>query len=405
MGSRVLTDVFIRALKPAPAGKRYAVSDAVVPGLRVRVTERGTKTFILWRRLRRGARTATALVLGRFGELTLAQARVKAREWIVQIVAGKDPRVAERATRANTFAVVMEDYLARHVRGRLRKAADVEREMRGELLSRWKDQPLATITRADIIRMVDEIKGRGAVYQAHNMLSHCKCFFGWCVERGVLEHSPADHISRNRLIGARKSRTRVLNDDEIASFWTATEQLKYPFDTAFKLLLLTGQRRNEVVGAHWSEFDLPRQLWTVPAERFKSNATHLVPLSDAVMALLMDLPRWTTGDHLFSFNGGRAPLQHFSAGKAQLDKLMSSHTNSQIEGAPPISNFVTHDLRRTVRTRLAALKVPDRVAEMVIGHGSKGLQRVYDQHMYLDEMRDALTLWALCVQKIVSERI
>jgi hypothetical protein len=195
MQPRVLTDAFVRSLRPAPDGQRYAVSDALVPGLKIRVTDKGGKTFILWRRLRRGARSATALALGRVGELSLQQARVKAREWIAEIAAGRDPRDAERATRDATFAVVMEDYLRRHVAGK-RKARDTEREMKRELLPRWKDKPVSTITRADIIRMVDEIKGRGAVYQSHNVLSHCKVR-----KHGSRSHTVSVDIRRRHVSG------------------------------------------------------------------------------------------------------------------------------------------------------------------------------------------------------------
>src|SRR5215831_6046629 len=87
---RQLTETFVRALKPAPQGQRYAVSDALVPGLRVRVTDTGRKTFILWRRTDPRAKSASALALGTVGVLTLADARAKARSWLAQIAEGND---------------------------------------------------------------------------------------------------------------------------------------------------------------------------------------------------------------------------------------------------------------------------------------------------------------------------
>jgi hypothetical protein len=191
MEPRILTDPFVRNLKPAAAGQRYAVSDAVVPGLRVRITDKGTKTFILWRRINRKDKSASALALGTVGQLTLAEARAKAREWIELIAAGQDPRAQESEQDDATFGAVLEDYFRRHVAGK-RKAKDVEREMRSELLTRWKNKPVTAITRRDIIRMVDEIKDRGAVYQAHNLLGHAKTFFNWCIEKDILQSSPGD---------------------------------------------------------------------------------------------------------------------------------------------------------------------------------------------------------------------
>src|SRR5262249_1770156 len=137
--------------------------------------------------------------------------------------------------------------------------------------------------------------------------------------------------------------------------------------------------------------ELKKKIWTVPPERFKSNATHLVPLSDQAVTILESLPRFTKGDHLFSTTFGAKPVSGFSKAKVHLDQLMGS--------APP---WVIHDIRRTVRTRLASLRISDLVAEMIIGHGRKGIQRVYDQHSYEQEMREALELWAARLRDIVT---
>jgi integrase len=347
---------------------------------------------VLWRRVNKASKSASALALGEVGQLTLAAARDKARAWLSEIEAGRDPRAAERVEAEATFAAVLEDYFRRHVAGK-RKAKDTEREMRKELLARWKNKPINTIARRDVIRMVDEIKDRGALYQAHNLLGHAKTFFNWCMEKDLVQSSPAAAISGERLIGARKPRSRVLNDDELRAFWTATGKMTYPYGPMLRMLLLTGQRESEVAEARWDEFDLPSKLWRISPERFKSDAVHIVPLSDDVLALLQELPRWVGGDFLFSSSGGRRPATAFSGAKAQLNALM---------GNPP--PFVIHDLRRTVRTRLSGLRIADPVAELVIGHGRRGIQRVYDQHQFVEEMREALAAWALKLQAIVGSR-
>ena len=168
--------------------------------------------------------------------------------------------------------------------------------------------------------------------------------------------------------------------------------------------LLTGQRRDEVAGARWREFDLKRKLWTVPPERFKSESTHLVPLTDDVIAILETLPRFNKGDHLFSTTMGEKPVSGFSKAKTNLDRRMlrTLKAMARERTRATLAPFVLHDLRRTVRTRLSSLQVPDTVAEMVIGHGRKGIQRVYDQHQYAEEMRDALALWARRLRDIVT---
>ena len=122
----------------------------------------------------------------------------------------------------------------------------------------------------------------------------------------------------------------------------------------------------------------------------------MVPLSEQAVAVLKSLPHFTKGDHLFSTTFGEKSVGGFGRAKPRLDTLMAEKSASTI---PP---WVIHDMRRTVRTRLASLRVPDMVAEMVIGHGRKGIQRVYDQHSYEDEMREALELWAARLRDIVT---
>ena len=138
------------------------------------------------------------------------------------------------------------------------------------------------------------------------------------------------------------------------------------------------------------------EVWTVPAERFKSKSTHLVPLTKDALALLKTLPTFTKGHHLFSTSFGLKPVSGFAKAKLRLDKLMAE----ELGKAP--APFRLHDIRRTVRTRLAGLRVADEVAEMIIGHGRKGIQRVYDLHQYETEMREALELWAARLRDIVT---
>src|SRR5262249_45441302 len=143
------------------------------------------------------------------------------------------------------------------------------------------------------------------------------------------------------------------------------------FGPYVKLLLLTGARKSEASDCAWSEFDLDAAIWTVPEARFKSGVVHRVPLSNAAVSLLRDLPRWEGSDLVFSFDGER-PMNGHSKSKLRLDGTVNAILRREVA-------YQIHDLRRTVRTRLAGLGVPDTVAEAVIGHGRKGLSRVYDQ--------------------------
>jgi integrase len=162
-----------------------------------------------------------------------------------------------------------------------------------------------------------------------------------------------------------------------------------------RLLLLTGARKTEASDACWPEFEpLDEKLWTIPEARFKSSVTHRSALSKDAVALLRELPRWEGSQLVFSFDGEK-PFNCYSKVKSRLDVLVNEALGRE-------ANWQLHDLRRTVRTRLAGLGVPDTVAEQIIGHGRKGLARVYDQHQYEGEQRDALERWAARLRSIVT---
>jgi integrase len=398
---RKLTDRALASLKPARAGQRYEVMDEVTRGFGVRVYDSGRKSFFLATRYP-GSSNPTRRSLGEYPTYSLAEARERADQWRKLIRDGKDPkieeegkRLAERRSAESNFTRVAEEFLRRHVKGQ-RRAYDAERAVRKHLIGRWGDRDVTGISRSDVVAMAEEI-AEHAPYMAHNVLGHARSLFNWAINRGTygLESSPCDRVRPTSLIGQRQPRQRVLTDPEIKAFWAATETLGYPFRDLYRLLLLTGVRLNEASSARSQEFDIAKRVWTVPPERFKSNASHLVPLSDPVIQLLDGLPRFSGGDYLFSFNHGKSAVASFDRQKAKLDCAMG-------DGVKP---WVVHDLRRTVRTRLASLRVPDMVAEMVLGHGRKGLQRVYDQHTYEPEMREALELWAERLRDVVSPHL
>jgi len=394
MSKKHLTDRGLKAVKPT--GKRYDIMDSEVRGFGLRVSEIGQRTFILIARYP-GSANPTRRAVGEYPSLSLEKARERARHWRDLVRQGIDPKAEEASLRRRelrrqqtTFAAVAEEYLDRHVKGQ-RRASDSEREIRKELIAQWGERPIASITREDVVLLVDAVARRPAPYLAHIVFGHARSLFNWAINRGTygLETSPCDRVKPAALIGGKQPRQRTLNDAELVALWRACDEMGYPFGPLYKLLLLTGARLNEVAGARWREFD--KRLWTIPPERFKSNASHLVPLSDAAVVIIEALPRFTKGEHLFTTTYGEKPISGFSKGKARIDKLMVTP-----------SPWVIHDIRRTVRTRLASLRIPDLVAEMIIGHGRKGLQRVYDQHTYETEMREALELWAARLRDIVT---
>jgi integrase len=389
-------------LRPARDGKPYDIRDAVVPGLRVRVMGTGQISFVVLARFP-GSPHPTRRALGLYGQTTIAAAREKARQWFSLIGKGVDPvvqeerqRQAELRQQRTTFLAVAEEFIAKKV-ARTVKATESEQDIRRELISRWGAKPIADVSRHDVIAAIEEIAER-APYQAHNVFGHVRGLFNWCISRGVhgLETSPCDRLRPRDLIGERRPRSRVLNDAEIKALWQATAALSYPAGPLVRLLLITGQRRLEVAWTRWREFDLDARLWSIPAARMKSDAPHLVPLSDLAIDTLQSLPHFTRGDFVFTYAFGQTPLHSFAKLKQRLDRLMAVELG---EAPPP---WVLHDVRRTVRTRLSGLRVSSDVAERVIAHSVSGLRRVYDLHSFETEKRTALDLWAARLRSIVE---
>jgi integrase len=124
-------------------------------------------------------------------------------------------------------------------------------------------------------------------------------------------------------------------------------------------------------------------------------------LSDDAVDVVRGLP-WFTSDYLFA--GRVGAVNSFAKAKDRLDQEMLAILR-EANPAAVLKGFVNHDIRRTVRTRLSALKVPDHVAELVIGHGRKGLARIYDLHSFADEMREALDRWSIALRAIVNPPI
>ena len=406
---RSLTDRYLKSLKGSKDGKPYDIRDTEIRGLRVRVMPSGERSFVLLARYRHGC-APTRRALGGYPALGLAEAREKAREWRLLISRGIDPaqeqarkRAAELRKQKTTFLAVAEDFIREKLPSE-RKRREVERDIRREFIPVWGARPITDITALDVRALIKRVRDEGKTYQAHNLLGHVRRLYNWAIGQHVygIESSPCDRLKPREIIGEKKERTRILNDAELRAAWRAADRIDYPYGPVFKLLMLTGQRKSEVADARWAECDLAKKIWTIPVERMKAGAAHVVPLSDDAMAILKSLPRFDEGDYLFSVQFGKRPVAAFSAAKSQFDAEMLKALREE-EPKAKLSGFVIHDIRRTVRTGLSAIpNISDLVRELVIGHTKPGLHKVYDQHAYLEEKRFALDAWAARLRNIIE---
>jgi integrase len=245
--------------------------------------------------------------------------------------------------------------------------------------------PLADISADQIEALIDEKLSEGYPVAARTLYEALRPFFNWCAsrKRKLLGVSPMGGVEIPELPAHRE---RILTDDEIKLFWSATAELPL-FGPFYRALLLSAQRREEVGAMTWGEIN--GNEWIIPGSRTKNGKTHIVHLSPQVMSILEEQPR--RGEYVFGKTGS-APISGYGKAKAQLDQLMGD-----------IPHWRVHDLRRTARTGLAKLRIPQEVAEKILNHSSKNkLDAVYNQYDYFEERKRAIYNWGNYVSSLVS---
>jgi integrase len=397
-----LTDAKIAGIRP-PASGQQEYPDRLIAGLRLRVGSTGAKTFILRKRV---AGKLKNITLGRYSpRFGLAAARRKARDLLVDIEAGKDPSAAivRRSVGAQTVRKMVDSYLAAEVRDKKRSAREIERILTGYVVPAIGDRLADSITRADVTQLIDDVVNTDPKRPKRSMgravFAQLSAFYSWAMPR--LDRLPANPCRDAGRPAPAKSRERVLSDDEIRAFWKACGKLERPFGPAFKLLLLTGQRRSEVFEATWAEFE--GETWTIPAERAKNGVAHLVPLPKAAQDIIGELPTVGGTPFLFPSRGNpETAASGFSKAMTRLCREMA--TELEVEA---VAAFVLHDLRRTMATGMQRLGVALPVVEAVLNHvsGSRaGVAGVYQRHDYLAEKQHALKVWAAEIARIVASK-
>jgi integrase len=382
----------------APTHGRREILDGQVPGFGVRVTERGVKSWFFVYRSPTKHGKRRRITIGRIGEIDLETARERARQLRAQLRAGQEPIVRTPAATGTLFRDVVEVFTKRAL-ANMRSGREVRAIIDRELMRAWGDRPIASITRRDILEMVEARVDAGSPESARRLFEIVRRLFNWAISRDTfgIDRSPCDRLRPTDIIGKKPVRTRILTDNELRGLWAATEKVGYPFGPLLRLIALTGLRRKEAAWARWDELSLGGAIWTIPAERMKGqNGTaeaFVVPLTTDMLRVINGLPRIEGSPFLFTSNKlGNRPVSGFSAMKDRFDREMTGTA----------TDWTIHDIRRTVRTHLSALRVPEMIKELILAHTMPGLKKVYDQWAYLDEKREALELWNARVKEIVG---
>ncbi len=317
--------------------------------------------------------------IGRYPDLSLAEARKIAFAFRAEIAKGESPADKRQKNKLGTLSDLVEEFLDRHV-SKNKSAQETERILRKELLIRLGRRDYRTIKRADIIKLVEDIADRGAPALARNALAAIRKLFNWAMSRDLLESSPCFGVKAPQ---KARQRDRCLTKDELASIWTGANTLGWPFNSIIKLLILSGQRRAQISELRWSWIDFDADIIVFPASTMKNARDHHLPISKAIRQLLMTLPHLASEDRVFparSKKSMRGP-SGFSKAKALLDQRSG------------VTSWVLHDFRRTVSTGMNAMGIADQTVERVLSHVTPGVRGIYNRHKYIDEMRDALERW------------
>jgi integrase len=385
--AKILTQRSVDSAKPRP--ERFGIPCGLVPGLQLTVQASGFKSFSLFARIHG---KQVKLSVGKAGVLTLAQARDQARQLLVRIARGEDPRAKRQAQPApETVAVIVARFVERHVKAN-RSWRAVERTLTRDVLSRWSGRAIISITKSDVVSLLDAILDRDAPVQANRTLAAVKKLLNWCVERGYLEHSAAEKI---KMPSREVARDRTPSDDELVRIWAAADALGYPFGLVVQLLILTGARRSEVSDMRWSEIDATLTWWTLPKERTKNGKQHALPLSSAARKILESVPRFDGCDFVFTANGVGS-VKGFVRAKKRLDAVIG----------PGMAPWVLHDLRRAFASGAAALDIQQPVVEKILNHtgGSfSGVSGIYQRHTYAAQMAQALEIWGAHITALVEK--
>jgi integrase len=390
--------------------------DDRLPGFGLKITPKGRRIYVVQYRVK-GRSQTRRITLGAHGApWTTEKARVAAEQLLLRARVGEDPVETERATRVaadqakedaklaeqSLFELVVDNFISLYARPKNRRWADANRVIQYDAVSAWKGRPVASITRKDVIELVDRVRERSPS-SGRALYAQLRRMFAWCVERQLIEHSPCTGL---RAPPSVSSRDRWLSDGEIRHLWASLESEGGPFEPLFKLLLLTGQRREEVTGMRWNEVDFDKSEWIIPRERSKNFAAHAVDLAPACVEILQALPRKS---NLVFTTTGETPLSNHAKVRQRYAAKMQSRRNveSAKAGCAPllIAHWTVHDLRRTVATGMSALGTPPHVVEAILNHRSGslgGLVGVYQHYQHRAERKTSLFDWADHVLTITS---
>ncbi len=412
-----LTDPALRAALKKHRTSQKDIADGSVPGLFIRVGNGRAATWSLRVRVSGDAGTTQRglkllgrkyrFTLGTYPEISIEAARAKANEYRDQSKKGENPAQAfERAATAGglTVEALSRKFIDEYVTSKeLRSARKYQQAIDTHLtphIGSFLADRLSREQIRDLLRKVrvrrtrpESPKGRvrGGTEAARTILGVLRHMLSWAIREGLVKRSdnPASDMERN--LPKKRKKDRVLSLKEARCVWLAAEAAGYAFGTHAQLMLLTGCRAGEWANARWQWVDLEQGLLVIPAESYKTDHVHVVPLVAQAVEILQRIPRGN-GGYILSNTDGIKPI--VGIGKFYRTRLPREIV--ALNGEEFSEPFTSHDLRRTVATRLGeSLGVGgEQLIKRVLGHSDGSVTAIYNRYGYVKEMRAVLQGWA-----------
>jgi integrase len=397
MTKPLLTARTVETAKPKRNAKgelvRNEIPDGTGLGLYLVIEPTGAKSW--YRRYRDSNGKPKRAKLGDAGTLTLAAARHAATSARLRSDRqGDNAPVPVVVAGGDRIEIAIAQFLDKHAYAKTRESTAwaAERMFNRLVLPRWKGRTIGSITRRDVIELVEHV-ATDRPYLANRTLGVLHKFFAWLCARDALAANPASGVERPH---AEQPREHIVIDADVAALWRAGEG--DVFGQALRLMLLTGTRRNEASRMEWDEIDdeidPEARLWIIPKERTKNGREHVVPLSPQAWAIIDAMPRLAGCPYVFTVDG-RNPIIGWAKAKTRLSS----------KGGIDEAGWRLHDLRRTAASGMQRLGVPVPVVEKALNHISgtfRGIVSTYQQHDYRDEIAIALQKWADHVERLVG---
>jgi len=413
-----LTDPTLKSYLRSPPSSLTTIPDGAVSGLCVRLGTGGAANWSLLIRVagEGGVKASGKLLLGpkyrvnlgRYPEVSISEARAKAMSLLEQAKRGVNPREALNPTPTAgglTVENLAQEFLKQYVYSReLDSARKYEVAFDTHINPRIGRQPAERLTREQVRAVMEAARVKrerpkgerggpiGGVEAARTAMGVLRHLYSWAMEEGKLRRTdnPASKIDKN--LPKKKSRDVVLSLNEARIVWQAAQATGYPFGTHVQLMLLTGCRCDEWASARLSWIDFDESLMVIPAGEYKSDHVHVVPLVSQALEILKAIPKPQKGDYLLSSTQGRVSIQ----GVPKYFRSRLPDAILALTGAKFSKRFTSHDLRRTVATRLAESlgDEGDKLVKRVLGHSDGSVTAIYNRYGYVREMRRALEQWA-----------